>query len=387
MSAGGVWESGVADMLERARRARRHGVTIHLADQGVDFWCDLTDGVRIARTIFGPYGTLDEVSAPGSRIDGRWRVTSVEVPGLLEAAERLVRALTGPRGAPVPVRRWGGDVPAERYDFGHGRCLVVHRGPLHGLTVFVRGEREIYYLRPCAAFDVPHTEHAIKYPLRVGLRRAGCSQVHAAACWFRGRGLLLMGPRRSGKSTLLMQLMGRGAQLIASDLSFVRREGDGAGRLIAFPQMLRIARGTIDDNETMRESLSRQVRSGDYLRSPVFNAGKEEFYLPVLERIWGRRAVRRTAPLDTILFPALDLDRRCAAGARLSPDETERRILDSLSNDPPILDWLPFMSEAEFDALARASARDVARCAPAAYELRFGPAHTDPGATVERIVA
>jgi hypothetical protein len=300
--------------------------------------------------------------------------------------DRLVDELTAGVGSAVPVRRWAGDVPADRYDLGLGRYVVVHQRPFAGLTVFLRDERELFYLRSDAAHDVPHTEHVVKYPLRVALRQAGFSQVHAAACSFRGRGLLLMGPRRSGKSTLLMQLMNRGARFVASDFSFLHRIRGERGGMIAFPHMIRVALGTIGDNDRVRESLARHERTNDYLRAPVFNAGKEEFYFPVLERIWGRDAICRVAPLDMILFPALDLSRTHSDSARLSRNETRRRIRDTLMNDPPTLDWLPFMSDAAFESLLRASAEDVLRCAPVGYELRFGPHPTDPVAVVEELL-
>jgi hypothetical protein len=368
----------LAPLLERARAACRHSVAVELAGESVSFWSDLRRGAEIAHTIFGPYCAVRDVCGA----DGGWRVVSAEVPELSASTESIV-AVAGP---PVPVRRWGGDFPADRYEVGSGRWVVVHRRPFVGLTVFLRDERELYYLRPDASFEIPHTEHVIKYPLRVGLRLAGFSQVHAAACSFRGRGLLLMGQRRSGKSTLLMRLVSRGARFVASDLSFVRRVEGGKGSMIAFPHMLRIAEGTIGDNERLRESLARHPRTGDYLRSPVFNTGKEEFYFPVLARVWGDDVICRAAPLDVVVFPALDLNRTRTEIARLSKDETERRIRETLVDDLPILDWLPFMSDAEFESLRRASAEEVVRCAPAGYEVRFGSERTDPAGAVEEML-
>jgi hypothetical protein len=368
----------LAPLLAHARAACRHGVAVELAGESVSFWSDLRCGADIAHTIFGPYCAVRDVS----RADGGWRVASAEVPELPVVTETLVAGA----GPPVAVRRWGGDFPADRYDLGSGRCVVVHRQPFVGLTVFLRDERELYYLRPGAAFEIPHTEHVVKYPLRVGLRLAGFSQVHAAACSFRGRGLLLVGQRRSGKSTLLMRLLSRGARFVASDLSFVRRAEGEKGSMIAFPHMLRIAAGTIGDNERLRESLARHPRTGDYLRSPVFNTGKEEFYFPVLARVWGDDVICRAAPLDVVVFPALDLNRTRTEIARLSRDETERRIRETLVDDLPILDWLPFMSDAEFESLRRASAEEVVRCAPAGYEVRFGSERTDPAGAVEEML-
>jgi hypothetical protein len=375
----------VARLVERAREASRRGVAITLEGQRVAFWTDLEQGVRVARTIFGPYCAVRDVTGTDRPATG-WRVSSAAVPSFAAVRDRLVDALAASSGPPLPVRRWAGDSASDRYDLGPGRSVVVHRQPFAGLTVFLGDERELFYLRSGAAYEVPHTEHVVKYPLRVALRQAGFSQVHAAACSFHGRGLLLLGPRRSGKSTLLLHLLNRGARFVASDFSVVHGREDGTGRMIAFPHMIRVARGTIGGNERLRESLSRHDRTGDYLREPVFNAGKEELYFPVLARTWGPDVICQEAPLDLILFPALDLRRTRAASARVPRAETQRRVRDTLLSDPPTLDWLPFASDAEFASLLWAGAEEVVRCAPPAFELRFGPEPDAPVAAVEKLL-
>jgi hypothetical protein len=63
-------------------------------------------------------------------------------------------------------------------------------------------------------------------------------------------------------------------------------------------------------------------------------------------------------------------------------------VRETLVDDPPTLDWLPFMADAEFAALTRTLAEDVARSVLAGYELRFGARETDPvGALQERSFA
>ena len=354
--------------LDRARAACRHTVGVELAGARVSFSSDSPRGMRIVRTIFGPYCDL------GPRRRDGWQVLSARVRDL----GPLI-----PDGPPRrSVRRWAGDFPADRYDVAPGRSVVVHSRPFAGLTVFDRDEREILYLRPGAACEVPHTEHVVKYPLRVVLRLAGFAQVHAAACSFEGRGLLLLGPRRSGKSTLLFQLLNRGARFVASDMSFVRER-----RVIAFPHMLRIAAGTIGDNATLAAFFGGHERTGDYLRSPVFNGGKEELYVPVLQRIWGKDVVCRETALDMVVFPALDLERTRSEIVAVTPEETRRRVWETLTGDPPTLDWLPFMGDAQFEELERGLAEALAGSVPAGYELRFGARETDPVGALHELLA
>jgi hypothetical protein len=364
--------SRASSELDRARAACRHAVRVELAGARVSFASDSARGVRIVQAIFGPYCEVEAGPAEG------WRVLSAKVGDLPRLAERLMAGAPPPR----PVRRWAGDFPADRYDLAPGRSVVVHSQPFAGLTLFDRDERELVYLRPGAAYEVPHTEHVVKYPLRVALRQAGFAQVHAAACSFEGRGLLLLGPRRSGKSTLLFRLLSRGGRFVASDMSFVKGR-----RAIAFPHMLRIGSGTIGDNEELSAFFVAHGRTGDYLRSPIFNAGKEELYVPVLQRIWGKDVVCRESPFDVVVFPALDLTRSTAEVVPVPAEETRRRVRETLVDDPPTLDWLPFMGDAEFEALGRRLADDVARSVPAGFELRFGARETDPVAALQELLA
>lgn len=397
------------DVLDRlsavAEPAQRYeyGVNVELAGQTVRFLCDAPYGVRVAREILGPYCRVSELpaderhcaapatpSAPLAAGD-TWTVLSSVVEDLPALIEQLVRRAAAAGGSsarttPVSIRRWAGDFAADRYDLGPGVSVVVHQRPFVGLTVFRRDERRISYLRPDAAFDVPHTEHVVKYPLRVTLRQAGFAQVHAAGCLLRGRGLLFMGEKGSGKSTLLTHCMSRGARQVSNDLSFVRADAGRGSEMVAFPHMTRVANGTIGDNKTLRDGLAREQRTGDYLLSPVFNGGKEEFYFPVLERIWGSEPVCRRTPLDVIVFPALEVDRTDTSSRLLPAAERDERVRESLVNDPPLPDWLPYLSDAEFRSLASAAADALLRDDPLAYELRFGPSETDPVGEIERIL-
>jgi len=54
--------------------------------------------------------------------------------------------------------------------------------------------------------------------------------LHASCVSVEGRGILILGPAGSGKSSLALKLMGLGADLVSDDRTFVRRTSD---RLIA----------------------------------------------------------------------------------------------------------------------------------------------------------
>jgi hypothetical protein len=362
---------------------RRYAVGVTLAGCGVRFSSDLQGGIDVARTILGPYCAITDGTPPGGV---GWTVISALVDDLPAAIERLEAQLSEAGLAASQIRRWAGDFAADRYDLAGGRCVIVHRRPFTGLDVFSRDDRELYYLRAEPGFDVPHTEHVIKYPLRVMLREAGFAQVHAAACRFRGKGLLYLGEKGRGKSTLLVQTMGRGARQVGNDMGYLRPAAGGGCEMIAFPHMTRVAEGTVSDSERLRTGLAREAKTGDYLRSPVFNGGKEEFYFPVLQRIWGADPVCRRTPVDLIVFPALDLTCTAAAATPVPAGQVRARLIESAINDPPLPDWLPFHTGEELHALVASAARQVAACAPAAVELRFGPSFTDPVSAIEDVL-
>jgi hypothetical protein len=369
--------------LAESAAAAGHGVHIGIAGAGIRFLSDHPDGIQVARAILGPYCEVTGVT--GGEPEA-WTVVSAKIADYAATAAELASALVSEDVPREPVRRWPGDFSVDRHDLDPGYSVIVHKRPFSGFTIFDRDERTIYYLRPGDAFDVSHTEHVLKYPLRTGLRQSGLCQVHAAACEFRGRGLLLMGEKASGKSTLLARFLSRGARQVSNDLGFVRPVPPTRAEMIAFPHITRMAHGTVNDNEQLRDGLAREERTGDYLRSPVFNGGKEEFYFPVLRRIWGEDVVRRLAPLDVIIFPSLDLSLEKASTHPVPEAELRARIRTSLVDDPPLPDWLPFLPRDGFRAHAAAAAESLLRCHPVAHEVRFGASGTDPVGAVEKIL-
>lgn len=56
---------------------------------------------------------------------------------------------------------------------------------------------------------------------------AGAATLHASCVAVAGRGLLILGPSGSGKSSLALQLMAYGAELVADDRTCLTAEGGG----------------------------------------------------------------------------------------------------------------------------------------------------------------
>jgi len=55
---------------------------------------------------------------------------------------------------------------------------------------------------------------------------AGKTTLHATSVALNGRGMLIVGPSGSGKSSLALRLMSLGARLVADDRTAVSRQGD-----------------------------------------------------------------------------------------------------------------------------------------------------------------
>lgn len=377
------------DRLFPFPRGWEHEICLSIAGQMVQFRSDVRSGITIVETILGPYCDVVLPAGPSGvgAARGVWAVDTVSQPGYAERTAELREVLARDNRQPRPVRRWPGDDEALRYDLCAGECVVVHDLPFRGLTFFSRDERRIRYVRPSAELDVRHTEHVAKYPLRVQLREAGFSQAHAAACRYQGSGMLFIGQKGRGKSTLLVQAMGHGAQQVGNDMGYIRPLPDGGCEMVAFPHMTRLASGTINDSQRVRAVLGSIQRTGDYLSSPVLVGGKEEIYYPTLKRIWGPAPVCRRTSLDLIVFPHFDIHRGTASAVPLGQDEAGQRLRHHLMTDSPLPDWLPFHAEDELDQIATHTTERLIANAPRACELHFGPSATNPIGALERVLA
>lgn len=362
--------------------AHPHGADVVLAGQVVHFYSDSAEGMRIIQAIIGPYCTVSEVSELTDH-GNDWTVTAIS--GAANPAANALREMTRNEQPSCQVKRWAGDDAADRYDLDSGTCVIAHQQPFEGLTVFSRQARRITYVRWADPLNIPHTEHCVKYPLRSMMRFSGFAQAHASSFSYQSRGVLVTGEKGRGKSTLLIQAMTNGAKQVGNDMGYVRALAGGGCEMIAFPHMTRLAAGTIGDSERLRDLLSRP-RDGGYLNAPVFNGGKEEFYYPVLERLWGPEPVCHKSGLDLIIFPMLDVRRDRSTAVPVDRETAHARLRSSLLNDPPLPEWLPFFAPDELNDLIAAATEPFLRNAPEAYELHFGPAATDPVHTIEELL-
>ena len=168
-------------------------------------------------------------------------------------------------------------------------------------------------------------------------RRAGGLFLHAAALAVDGRGLLIAGEKRAGKTTLLLHLLRTtGADFVSNDR--VLLPAPAAPEVRAMPTIVTLRTGTLDRIPGLRAAI--ESRSFYYRRTVAESAEH-----PAPARAWpdgsfglspaqlcsllGVAARPRCAP-RILLFPRLRGDRRGARLRDLSADAAAERLRRSL---------------------------------------------------------
>ena len=364
----------VVDSLPSAGVVDLHGVRSAL----------LSADPTARRALAYVFGNQAQVLAEEPPAPDEWRVACIRSDDLYDVWSR---AWESPEPPPVEITRWDGDSVALRADWPGGVSVVRHSQPFVGLTVFAEPLRLAAYVLPeDERLSIHHLEHLLKYTLRVRCWGAGGVEVHAATCVYRDRGLLLMGTRRSGKTTLAMHVVSRGGFLLGSDLALLRDgNGDGLG-LRAIPAVCRIAPEAVADNTRLREGMAHVSAGDDYLNGPVFFDEKYELYPPALDAVFGHPVSRAAASADLVVFPRFSVERTRQRVAWLEPETASELIRGRLVADKPLPDWLPFRevlarSEIEAEWIDR-----LVTGLPPVAEIEFGREETLDWEQIDELV-
>ena len=152
----------------------------------------------------------------------------------------------GPAPQRAPVACFGFD--------GHGGTCTLWSGPERLLR---DDELDVFYLlhddhhvEVLAAAARPSTRIALLRVVREcathHLAAGGQLQFHAAALERDGQGIMIVGPTRAGKTSLLIHALGGvGSAFIANDRAVVEHLGQGAWRLSGMPTVVSIRPGTL----------------------------------------------------------------------------------------------------------------------------------------------
>ncbi len=201
----------------------------------------------------------------------------------------------------------------------------------------------------------------------VACLRAGDLPLHASSIAVGGVTLAFAGPRRSGKTSLLLHLLGAtGVQFVSNDRLMVEPRAGAAPMARGMPTIVTLREGTLDHAPAIRDRL--RGRNYHSLRSLEECAGPAPSDAPVdapadrptrlsAAQLCAGAEVRACAggPLGAIVFPRVDPEADGVELRRLPLAESAARLRASL-----LLASLPERTAAAFDDGAPPHRRDSA---------------------------
>jgi hypothetical protein len=291
--------------------------------------------------VFGGQAKLTMVGAAES--GAHWTVVAVATDQYSE----LLGAVTvesQDRSAAGLADYWRGDFIAKPLSRSLQRAVVHHVQPFEGLTVSRRDAKLLVYVYPQGTpLFIPHFEHLVAYVLRLACWQEGYVDVHAAFVRYRGKGVALIGPRKAGKTSLAMHLLQKGGHLLGSDMAELRVDAGGDFTAKSIPHMCRITPETVLDNALLDSRIGSFADANScYLAGPLLSYGKYELYEPSLDNVFGRKVCIGLMKVDALLFPRFSVDTSRQVILRMQDAVGKERLLNSIENDRPLTDWLPF---------------------------------------------
>jgi hypothetical protein len=173
----------------------------------------------------------------------------------------------------------------------------------------------------------------------VAMQRLGRLPVHGAAFRHDGRAVLVCGPKRSGKTSLLVHALKCGGAFLSNDRVFVGV--DAPPRALPMPTIVMLREGTLDRFGDLRDAYDRArfdrgrtlAECAPGVARPDPRAGKG-FDRPGVSpaqlcRLLGA-PMRGAAPVGMLLFPRIDRRATGIALTRLSADAARRALARSL---------------------------------------------------------
>ena len=320
--------------------------------------------LRLARLSAGPYGPHPgwvSVTLPARcfGFDGQpiARVTAQRnvLGWLAELVEPALAARDGSGGWEVDVLEWSEQAPAfpppttAVYPLA---CFVLDRSTLslpawRDAQGFVVSDPERgchFMIRAGRITLAPHTLPGrrwrytlamILYELVAARARRHQLELHSAAVESHGRGMLAIGPKRAGKTTLALHLQRRGAcRAIANDRVFVSL-GDDCLTAHGLPTVVKIRPATAHglpelqrDRPWVERSYLYSVAELSHARG-VWPEDQELMLTPaqVAARLGSERGAG--APIEALMFPAVDPTAHGVSITRLPAEMVSTMIDDN----------------------------------------------------------
>jgi hypothetical protein len=235
--------------------------------------------------------------------------------------------------------------------------------------------------------------------------RTGGVLVHGAVVATPRGAVVLAGPKRSGKTTLLLALLlAREGAYVANDRCVLREEG-GALSVRGLPTIVSLRRDALERFPAARARLA-EVRpevaaaweaGGASGPGATLEAPRASVSPPELLRLLGAAPAASSAPLRALVFPRIGGGPRALSLRRLEPEEALRRFEAGLfraGRASPLAEVFVPADASEVAELARASAARLGRRVAAeipCFECAIGgegaPSAEECRALVEAIAA
>ncbi len=335
-------------------------------DPPVDVMVECT----VAPHLFEECGVLDPKAA--SPVGSEFLASAERLPGV--AMDGWVAAfprLPGPSGAVLDT-----DLGfIYRVSAGTGRVSVAARRPVTTIRIAL-----LRLIRELAGGRFPER---------------GAMAFHASALAFGETGVLICGPKRAGKTSVLTHLLGSDdCRYIANDRSLLARVSDGSWKLSGIPTVVSV-RADLPERLGLsgakraarwlaRETLARSGTEARRDRTGASLSLSPAQYLSLLER-----EACAEAPLGLVLFPRIDPTCDGIRVERLSEAEVRRGLEDAGMPPRPTM-FNPELNPVEIADAAERTCAELAGALPG-YGLTLGhdayALEQPPGAFLRRLPA
>lgn len=196
----------------------------------------------------------------------------------------------------------------------------------------------------------------------------GYMKMHAALFDYNSKGYVVWGEKKSGKTTLMMDLIFNGAKLVNNDVTrIVHNRKENALYGYEWIERVNIGKGTILDNV----KLLNKLESAGILNGNNYNiqTAKYEFYKCDIDEF---RYSQESIVIKGIVIPHFDINcSQCLINRRRK--KITSAVLSMLKST-----WLPIVSTNEIELQDDIYARYDFGCELDIYEIWYGPNTTEP---------
>lgn len=301
----------------------------------LDYWFEDCENLNFVKKIIEPWDikTFDCSKTPFEN----WKISCWSSSEFVEILFSCIGKLDPSNFD--SVKRWRGDVEHQRITTPGGTIIVLHTASFRGITIYMRKERSIYCIFKTDP-DISHTEHVIKYPARTEGRKYGIFDCHASSITMDGKGVIFLGQRRSGKTTISTELVNMGGKYLSNDLCSIDLSSKKEIKVGSIPHMIRYTKGNLLQVLKLKDQNFKGLIKKDYKEGLVFYGGKYELY-PLGEQNKIPLAIGHSLfPVSIIVFPNGSIDKIKPSVKIINNKTTIDQFTNLLATDRPLPDWL-----------------------------------------------